>query len=256
MASTQRSRSGSEARAGLRIRVASRFRCALVLGALAAGCGERGIQPDDEPHAVKPIGHRFFGIGRRESCEVCHEGQELRPEAKGWRMPEVRLEGVPRHGLGYLREHGQEVSRDMWLERRESCFFCHPVSSCDRCHRREPPRDHTNLFRRRTHGWTAEMERERCAVCHREAFCVRCHRTVRPQDHSAAWGGTTSRHCTRCHEPLAEGACYACHKGTPSHRGATPIPPPPHPAATSDCYTCHLHPPHADDFGPCARCHR
>jgi hypothetical protein len=89
---------------------------------------------------------------------------------------------------------------------------------------------------------------------------VRCHESTAPRSHFAgSWGGSTSNHCVRCHEPLGaleSSRCSVCHRSTPSHLTATRIPGPPHPAANADCYRCHLRPPHADNRMPCTVCHR
>ncbi|MBI4583137.1 MAG: hypothetical protein HY717_03855 [Planctomycetes bacterium] len=63
-------------------------------------------------------------------------------------------------------------------------------------------------------------------------------------------------HCLYFHEQLSTSSSSACHRAAPSRAGATPIPGPPHPIARSNCYQCHLRPPHADNGMPCIGCHR
>jgi hypothetical protein len=187
--------------------------------------------------------HREEGVG--SNCAICHE------ETRKTTRP-------PSHeGPAWMRIHGRSVAQGLGLAHPENCNLCHSKGYCDNCHHVEKPRDHTEFFRQRGHGIRAGIERERCMACHEENFCVRCHRDTKPRDHfTAVWGGRISNHCLRCHEPLGESRCSVCHRGTPSHLEATPIPPPPHPSAASNCYTCHLRPPHADNGEPCTFCHR
>jgi len=187
--------------------------------------------------------HLEQGIGT--VCTICHEtlDQHTKP---------------PSHeGHAWRRNHGRDPSSVAMRGHQDSCTLCHLQSYCNRCHQIEKPLDHTEYFRIQGHGVIVGMERERCTVCHQEHFCIRCHQETRPRSHAiASWGGRQSNHCLYCHEPLSANSCAVCHRGTPSHAAATPIPGPPHPLSTSNCYQCHLRPPHADGFAPCTSCHR
>ncbi len=153
--------------------------------------------------------------------------------------------------------HGRSVAYALNLAHQENCSLWDSQGYCDSCHQVEKPQDHTELFRQVGHGLRVGIERERCMTCHQENFCVRCHEDTQPRNHfTGAWGGQISNHCLRCHEPIGESRCSVCHRGAPSHLGATPIPPPPHPSAASNCYQCHLRPPHADNRMPCTVCHK
>lgn len=186
--------------------------------------------------------HREHGVAFE--CSLCHE--TLRRDV----MP-------PSHaGSTWRRNHGQLVALGQTHGHEEDCFLCHSQSDCDSCHRIEKPMDHTEFFRIRGHGLQVSIRRERCMACHRESFCVRCHQETVPRSHNASWGGRQSNHCLSCHESLGETGCSVCHAAAPSHQQATPIPPPPHPRATSDCRRCHLRPPHADNGLDCTFCHR
>ncbi|MCU0963293.1 MAG: cytochrome c3 family protein [Pirellulaceae bacterium] len=187
--------------------------------------------------------HIAAGIGT--ACDLCHErlNRSVRP---------------PSHeGAAWMRNHGRDPAAVAMRGHQDSCTLCHAQSSCNRCHQIERPADHTEYFRWQGHGIASGLERERCTVCHQEHFCVRCHRETRPRNHAiASWGGSQSNHCLYCHEPVGSENCVVCHRGTPSHNAAAPLPGPPHPLAGSNCYQCHLRPPHADNFSPCTACHR
>lgn len=186
--------------------------------------------------------HDEYGVP--SDCSLCHE--TLRPDV----MP-------PSHSSStWKRTHGQLAEQGQTHGHEENCSLCHAQSDCDGCHQVEKPADHTQFFRIRGHGFQVSINRDRCAACHLESFCIRCHQETVPRSHNALWGGRQSNHCLRCHEGLGETGCSVCHTGTPSHLLATPIPPPPHPRATSDCRRCHLRPPHADNGMDCTYCHR
>jgi hypothetical protein len=191
-------------------------------------------------------------------CEKCHRDERV---ASNCEVCHVRMrEDVrpPSHESAHWgRDHGRALAYGAELAHEESCSLCHSENDCDSCHRVEKPRDHTEHFRMKGHGIAVGIERERCTTCHVENFCVRCHEDTAPRDHfTASWGGTRSNHCVRCHEPLGESRCAVCHDSTLGHETATAIPPFPHPGTESDCYQCHLRPPHADNGMPCITCHR
>ena len=204
------------------------------------------VTADHRPGAEMCLGcHSKRGLSME--CAVCH-GQ-------------LRKEVAPRThgGAAWMRTHGRDPV-DGYMDRGhgvENCSLCHSQSSCDGCHRFEKPQDHTQFFRLKGHGAVASMERERCQACHQENFCVRCHSENAPRSHFAgSWGGSQSQHCLSCHLDISDSGCFVCHKGAPSHRQATRIPGPPHPAPGADCYSCHLRPPHADNGSPCTACHK
>ena len=76
------------------------------------------------------------------------------------------------------------------------CELCHDSqTSCEECHRKNPPQDHTITWRRKSHGLRATWGRERCAACHEEDSCLRCHQHNAPQSHHGGWGPPSERHC-------------------------------------------------------------
>jgi hypothetical protein len=213
----------------------------------AAGCG---VCHESEPAHRAPA--------RAGACEDCHRREGIASDCVVCHEQTTRSTAPTSHqAAGWLRAHGRDSSRPLSAAHGEGCRLCHSQSSCDGCHRVLKPSDHTEFFRLRGHGLSASIQRERCAACHQEDSCVRCHQETRPRSHfRATWAGRTSSHCLSCHEPLGDASCFVCHRAAPSHARATPIPPPPHPSALSDCRRCHLRPPHADNGGSCTVCHR
>ena len=139
------------------------------------------------------------------------------------------------------------------------CALCHTQSTCVTCHQDQPPQNHNNFFRNRGHGVAASMDRRNCATCHRSDFCNRCHSETKPLSHMPAWGSPVNLHCNGCHFPVATPgqSCVVCHKGTPSHNFAAPMPPGHNPAM--NCRQCHgvTQPlPHSDPGIECILCHR
>lgn len=192
-------------------------------------------------------------------CVGCHETWSLAGDCSTCHQT-IRKDAAPRThgGTAWRRTHGR-YPMDGYGDRghAENCTLCHTQASCDRCHRWERPEDHTEYFRIRGHGAYVSLDRDRCMVCHQESYCIRCHSEMAPRSHySGSWGGLRSNHCLQCHPELSDSGCSVCHRSTPSHSQAPPIPPPPHPPASSDCYQCHLTPPHADNGMPCTSCHR
>ena len=120
------------------------------------------------------------------------------------------------------------------------------------------PRNHTNYWRQRGHGLTAQLDRMSCATCHRTDACERCHQEVLPRSHRGMWGGGQNTHCLSCHFPVeTQGNCVTCHKATPGHLGAAPLPPNHNPAM--NCRLCHgngVRLPHFDPGTACTACHR
>ena len=94
--------------------------------------------------------------------------------------------------------------------------MAHEPTFCEDCHRDQEPRDHTALFRTRTHGIVASIDRARCETCHQPDFCIRCHSEVSPRSHRGMWARGRNTHCIACHIPVAsEPRCYTCHKSAP-----------------------------------------
>jgi hypothetical protein len=215
-------------------------------------CSECHADPDGQKTLETPP---LVHAGR---CEGCHRERAVAAECSVCHLETRRDRPPPSHlAAAWDRTHGRDPAHGWDTQHERSCSLCHSRGFCDDCHRVERPTSHTEFFRQRGHGFAAGIQREPCMACHQESFCIRCHREEEPRSHfSATWGGSTSQHCVSCHE-LSQSRCSVCHKSTPSHAQADPIPPPPHPNAAANCYVCHLRPPHADNrVTPCVACHR
>lgn len=155
-------------------------------------------------------------------CDQCHANTRPPSHDRMWKL---------RHGEAFL--HGGRAGA-------QRCAFCHQDPAfCDDCHREEQPTDHTNLFRTKTHGLVASIDRSRCQACHQTDFCVRCHEDTPPRSHrTPGWSGARSRHCVGCHFPISnEPSCRTCHLSNPSHSTA-----PGQPASHGpglNCRLCH-----------------
>jgi hypothetical protein len=123
----------------------------------------------------------------------------------------------PGHKEAWPARHGKEAS---WVEKGEhgkDCSLCHGDSSCRACHMLSTPKDHTGLWRVRTHGSAASFDRDRCKTCHETGTCVRCHATSKPANHAGAWnslhgltaGAKDNESCRACHQ---KGWCKQCHR--------------------------------------------
>ncbi|HLX63641.1 MAG TPA: cytochrome c3 family protein [Planctomycetota bacterium] len=177
-------------------------------------------------------------------CKICHTQIDKKFEPQN-------------HFVNWKQLHGREAGF-LKKESQASCGLCHTEASCVACHRVEAPANHTNFWRERGHGVSADMDRAQCKVCHTEDSCLRCHQTIQPQNHR---GNFSATHCTKCHFPLKEEGCIACHKNANSHLQAARLPMNLiHKQATdATCRDCHnglKMLPHQDDGGSCLMCHR
>lgn len=187
--------------------------------------------------------HAAYGRDNSD-CAGCH-----RQIDRDWRPPS--------HDGSWTGHHGWVVrSQDRASANR--CELCHDAAtSCQACHQTVAPRDHNQYFRLRGHGVMAAIDRSRCHVCHRTDTCEQCHSATRPLSHRGGFGDPLQRHCTQCHFPLGDNGCAVCHRSTPSHAEATPLPPTHHPAM--NCRLCHGNGqplPHPDGGHPCTACHK
>ena len=161
------------------------------------------------------------------------------------------------HQHSWKHMHGR-VARGGSQAGADNCALCHQDSLCITCHMVEAPQNHNNFFRLRGHGMAATMNLQNCAVCHEPASCDRCHSEVLPISHRGPWGSPKDTHCLGCHFPLVSESCIVCHKATPSHALATPLPQiPPHNPAMN-CRQCHgvsAPLPHVDKGDQCTLCH-
>lgn len=191
-----------------------------------------------------------------DDCMRCHAQKQVANECATCHR-EVGPDWKPgTHAHQWLRLHGKAV-RAQGDAVADRCDLCHAQSTCTTCHQDVLPESHNHFFRRRGHGLIARMDRETCAACHRADSCDRCHSEVLPQNHTGQFGMPRNMHCVRCHVPLQASDCFTCHKSTPSHAMATPLPPGHLPGM--NCRQCHgLTAPlqHVDNGMPCTVCHR
>ncbi len=205
----------------------------------------------DAPRAATDRGQR------KTDCMSCHQRSGAPNECATCHTTIDRHLPPPSHDGGWAHLHGHAVlSGDPAIQNR--CGLCHDEpTSCQACHQRQPPRDHTNQFRLRGHGLAASFDRARCATCHTRDSCEQCHQETRPLSHRGGFGAPADRHCTSCHFPLQDNGCATCHRSTPGHLAATPLPGDHHPAM--NCRHCHgngVALPHPDGGHACTQCHR
>jgi len=187
--------------------------------------------------------------GASNACETCHL--------------QVRQDVAPESHHHLWKERHGDLARSK-LERQEGrCDLCHTQPQwCEKCHREEPPKSHTNLWRQRTHGVMAAIDRTSCQTCHTTDYCQRCHMETEPRSHrSALWEGTVNTHCAQCHFPIRlEESCRICHRQDPQHDTAPDMPSWHLPSM--NCRSCHTPtgggaPPllHVDNGMQCTFCH-
>jgi hypothetical protein len=188
--------------------------------------------------------HERAGMPDGTQCAVCHRVLDTEhPPAN--------------HDQAWHRLHGQTARADL-PGAANDCRLCHTDQTCVTCHQDEKPASHNAFWHNRGHGIEAAMDRDSCFVCHRSDSCIRCHEENQPLSHKGAWSSTLETHCLSCHIPVQSESCFTCHKGTPSHALAPPMPTvPPHNAAM-DCRACHgvtAPLPHVDNGDNCTFCH-
>lgn len=185
-------------------------------------------------------------------CAVCHT-QITRDTIPTMRRGQRIAHDAP---LVWQKIHGQEAQVD-----RAYCATCHDTKdSCNECHSRVAPADHTIAWRNKSHGLHANWDRNRCATCHEEDTCVKCHNSREPASHRAGWSGPVNRHCVSCHFPAQKNECVVCHENI-DHREAKRSP---HAAGIypPNCARCHpgnvpyLAPHPLNSTVKCVQCHR
>ncbi len=201
---------------------------------------------------AEPAGH---APGTKAACQACHEGK-VDPGCATCHA-EIRSDVPPNsHDGSWLRFHGSTVHAATGAT-ADRCDLCHEKTSCQTCHQDALPASHNQFFRRRGHGLIARLDRQSCTTCHRTDSCSSCHEQARPVNHIGSFGGGRSQHCISCHQPLAASDCATCHKATPSHDLAPPMPQGHVPGM--NCRQCHgLTAPlrHVDNGDSCSSCHR
>lgn len=167
--------------------------------------GNRCNECHSDPHAGN------YG----SDCEACHNTRDF-SRISGGAGKTIRPKD---HGGSWLRRHTTlpENDGELGAEKR-ACASCHGAPTCTHCHRTQPPRSHTALWRVRTHGAAASFDPNACSTCHRAASCIQCHRRTPPLNHRGAWrqnhgfaaGGVAGNNCFVCHR---RSDCTICHRG-------------------------------------------
>jgi len=192
-----------------------------------------------------------------ERCMDCHAQQRVANACETCHTL-IRGDWEPQsHQHNWKLMHGR-IARAGSKAGADNCALCHQESACLTCHQIEAPQNHNNFFRSRGHGMAAMIDRQNCAACHEPSSCDSCHADTLPMSHRGAWGAPKDTHCLGCHFPLVSEGCIVCHKDTPSHALATPLPSfPPHNPAMN-CRQCHgisAALPHVDKGDQCTLCH-
>jgi len=205
--------------------------------------------------------------GRVDECFDCHKEIDENWTPRNHDLAWESMHGLVSRGMGIgdfsllgPRSDDADVHRTVDHGHGEAtandCTVCHSEQTCDDCHFTQEPKGHNSYFRRRGHGLQARVDRESCVVCHTPDYCDRCHTITEPVTHNGLFGGTKSNHCVGCHLPLQGESCFTCHKDTPSHLMATPLPGDHNPGM--NCRQCHgidQPLPHADKGDSCINCH-
>lgn len=155
------------------------------------------------------------------ACGKCHEEKKVKLEMSACAKchgKDMKREEPASHDGTWRTRHGLDAQWTVFPEHGKDCRECHQPKTCKTCHAEELPRDHTGLWRVRTHGAAAGWDRDRCKTCHETGTCVRCHRDTRPLNHTGMWkqthgltaGGRTNETCNVCHRASE---CAACHAG-------------------------------------------
>ncbi len=183
-------------------------------------------------------------FGKANNCDECHRdiNRTFRPDS---------------HAQSWVKGHGDVVRGGSELSANR-CELCHQdATDCQGCHQQTAPASHDQTFRLRTHGMQASIDRSRCATCHTQDSCEQCHQETRPRSHRGGYGSPQERHCVGCHLPVQDTDCAVCHRTTPGHDLATPLPPGHLPSM--NCRQCHGNGqplPHPDGGHVCTACHR
>ncbi len=142
-------------------------------------------------------------------CEKCHPDTNRRTKPKS-------------HFQTWMTRHGRTAEWNGVASHRNNCTLCHTKSECKSCHMTTAPKSHTALWRIRTHGLAASMDRSRCKTCHETGVCMNCHRHTAPLNHRGAWprvhglaAKAAPEKCKVCHSAAYGSAatCIECHGG-------------------------------------------
>jgi hypothetical protein len=152
-------------------------------------------------------------------CTACHQENDVAVrQCKQCHGVDATKVKPADHAQAWSRKHGEESRWRQFGQHGQDCSLCHRADGCQTCHKSARPRNHTGLWRTRTHGVAAGWDRDACKTCHETGACIRCHQTSQPLNHKGAWRSThglaaqsrSNEHCTTCHQLSW---CAACHAG-------------------------------------------
>ncbi len=133
-----------------------------------------------------------------EKAMDVHEEWGLSNECSACHLELNEITAPVSHDSSWERNHGKMAE----FQDRSRCLLCHEEKTCSMCHQLQKPRDHTNMFRRKTHGIQASFDRARCLVCHRNDECEACHVSTADPVPPAPYH-TEGSSCLSCHSRLA-----------------------------------------------------
>ncbi|MFB3786392.1 MAG: hypothetical protein ACE15F_08480 [bacterium] len=179
----------------------------------------RPFLPKDWEDVLYKHGEHLKDYGH---CLDCHKGVEKSTYASVENLPTMKTAMAVHDKLGLsndcqvchreLNTHTPPATHDSrWAETHgrmteftgtENCLMCHEEATCQLCHATQKPRNHTSLWRHKTHGLQASFDRAKCMVCHRDDTCLVCHQASSPPVPPTAYH-TPDASCLSCHSPLA-----------------------------------------------------
>ena len=125
------------------------------------------------------------------ACTACHSDQAVANECATCHT-RLDLETQPaNHFLNWDARHGKVVRAHSELT-RDNCAMCHQESTCTECHMLEPPANHSNTWRRKTHAsqlrWTGRTAPPAISLTRATAATPRRNRaaTLVPSERRAA----------------------------------------------------------------------
>jgi cytochrome c3-like protein len=195
----------------------------------------------------------------KDECLDCHEENNVISDCSSCHT-QINKEWKPgSHKKMWPKKHGGVARANVIPPFSNRCSLCHNDSTCSECHLANPPENHNNYWRQRSHGMAANMDREKCVVCHTPMSCDQCHLETAPRNHRASWGTSKNRHCISCHFPLQNQNCFTCHKNLSGHLAAPVMPADTSHIASNEtgCRTCHgFGLSHFNGENNCRQCHK
>ena len=109
----------------------------------------------------------FLSVGCSTATSTTDIDGERRDPLESAETEKISFPKPASHEAGWSEYHGNTADL-IWNapgQKGNACFTCHMKNDCVECHNTRLPRDHRNMWRTRTHGFTASLNRNRCSVC-------------------------------------------------------------------------------------------